>query len=239
VVLQDSEEMRQLGFDPSQLRILPDQVGLHPLTEKLDSVLYLQLARSVTLAEDLPEGITGTALLRTTPDAWAETDLAEGGALEPTEGVDLTGSLGLAAVVEIHDPAAVGARAHDLAPPEPPAKDAVSAEPAAAEAAPPGPDQAPAAGDAATPGRLVVFGDAGFATNQHLLEGLNQDLLLNSVAWLAGEEDQISIRPNDQGRGLLDYDLLQALLMWFVCLIGAPGLAVAAALFTWLRRRRM
>jgi ABC-type uncharacterized transport system involved in gliding motility auxiliary subunit len=85
----------------------------------------------------------------------------------------------------------------------------------------------------------VVFGDAGFASNAHLLDGLNMDLLLNSVAWAVDEEDQITLRPREAAEGLLDYNLLQALLMWFFCLIGAPGLAVAAALFTWLRRRRL
>jgi len=238
VVLQDSEEMRQLGFDPSQLRLLPDQLGMHPITEKLDSVLYLQLARTVTPQQAPPAGLEATALLRTTPDAWAETDLAGGGTLEPTEGVDLTGSVSLAAAVEIRDAAAVGARGHDLAPagtpPGPVEQPAAPVEDAAAAPVAPGPAPTPIPG-----GRLAVFGDAGFATNQHLLEGLNQDLLLNAVAWLVGEQDQISIRPNDQGRGLLDYDLLQALVMWFVCLFGAPGLALAAALFTWLRRRRM
>ncbi|MFH1465936.1 MAG: Gldg family protein [Pseudomonadota bacterium] len=216
VVLQEDPQMAQLGFDASQLRVLPEEFGYHPIMAKLDSVVLLQLVRSVTLLDPLPEGLRAAILLHTGPEAWAETSLEEGGPFEPTEGVDLTGTVGLAAAVQIEDPAAIHAVGHDLAP--------------AAEA------EAPAA---RAGGRLVVFGDAGFASNAHLLDGLNMDLLLNSVAWSVDEEDQITLRPRDAADGMLDYNLLQALLMWFFCLIGAPGLAISAALFTWLRRRRL
>jgi ABC-type uncharacterized transport system involved in gliding motility auxiliary subunit len=228
VVLVDNPEMRQLGFDPSHLRLTPDQLDLHPITSELDSVIYLQLARSVERISDLPEGLNVQRLARSGAGAWGETSLEEGGALEPTPELDRIGALGLAAAVEIIDPEAVPVLGHDLAGVEPSEEEDGSPDPG---------------GDKPSPeregGRLVVFGDAGFASNQHLLEGLNQDLLLNSIAWLAGEEEQLSIRPNDEGRGLLEIDLLQALLMWFTALIGVPGLAIIAALATWFRRRRM
>jgi ABC-type uncharacterized transport system involved in gliding motility auxiliary subunit len=222
VVLTDNAEMRQLGFDPSHLRLTPDQFDLHPITSELDSVVYLQLARSVEAISEIPAGLNVQVLARTAADAWGETSLEEGGELEPTPELDRMGALGLAAAVEIVDPADVPLAGHDLlgtdddgeAPTEP-------------------------ATEGTEGGRLVVFGDAGFASNQHLLEGLNQDLLLNSIAWLVGEEDQLSIRPNDEGRGLLELNLLQALLAWFTALIGVPGLAIIAALWTWFRRRRM
>jgi len=222
VVLVDDAEMRQLGFDPSHLRIVPDQLDLHPITSKLDSVLYLQLARSLEKAEEVPVGLNVQVLIRTAADAWGETSLEEGGELEPTPELDRIGTLGLAAAVEIIDPTVVPLAGHDLV-----GSDGEEAE-------------APPATLATSPGgKLVVFGDAGFATNEHLLEGLNQDLFLNSVAWLVGEEDQISIRPNEAAAGMLDYTLLQALIMWFVALFGVPGLAIVAALWTWFRRRRM
>ena len=43
--------------------------------------------------------------------------------------------------------------------------------------------------------RLVVFGNAGFANNQFIGQYFNRDLLLNTVSWLVGEEELISIRP--------------------------------------------
>lgn len=46
----------------------------HPITRGFDQTMMLQAARSVTLAETMPEQAAGVELLRTTPDFWAETD---------------------------------------------------------------------------------------------------------------------------------------------------------------------
>ncbi|MFH1624097.1 MAG: Gldg family protein [Pseudomonadota bacterium] len=45
--------------------------------------------------------------------------------------------------------------------------------------------------------RIVVFGDSDFANNSYLNVLGNKDLFLNTVNWLAEEEDLISIRPKD------------------------------------------
>ncbi len=236
LVLVDNPELRQLGFDPSYLRVAPTELDYHPITNDLDSVVYLEGARSVSKVQDLPPGLNVQVLARTGTDAWAETDLSRDSDLQPTVEADLVGNVGLAAAVEIVDASAVPVGRLELASFEAP----LAGDEAEAPAADPEPEPEPAPSAPSSPGgRLVVFGDASFASNQHLLEGLNQDLFLNSVAWLVGEEDQISIRPNEAGSNLLQYDLLQALLTWFLCLLGIPGLAVAAALWTWLRRRRM
>mgnify|MGYP001052846033 CR=1 FL=1 len=48
-------------------------------------------------------------------------------------------------------------------------------------------------------GRLVVFGDSDFASNNFFdLQG-NGDLALNALSWLAEDEELISIRPRDPG----------------------------------------
>lgn len=48
----------------------------HPITRLLDKEFYWNFIRTVTLDNPLPEGVTGWKLLRTTPDFWAETDIA-------------------------------------------------------------------------------------------------------------------------------------------------------------------
>ncbi len=48
-------------------------------------------------------------------------------------------------------------------------------------------------------GRLVVFGDSDFATNQYFDYQGNGDLVLNSLSWLAEDESLISIRPREAG----------------------------------------
>ena len=45
--------------------------------------------------------------------------------------------------------------------------------------------------------RIVVFGDSDFASNGYLGIPGNRDLFLNSVNWLAQQENLISIRPRD------------------------------------------
>src|SRR5919204_421660 len=48
--------------------------------------------------------------------------------------------------------------------------------------------------------RLVVFGDSDFASNNYLNLSGNRDLFLNTVSWLAEEENLIAIRPKESGQ---------------------------------------
>jgi len=48
----------------------------HRITQTFDQKILFQAARTVRLAEKLPDKVVGTELLRTTPDFYAETDLA-------------------------------------------------------------------------------------------------------------------------------------------------------------------
>lgn len=43
--------------------------------------------------------------------------------------------------------------------------------------------------------RIIVIGDSDFATNRHIRNGGNSDLLLNSISWLSEETQLINIRP--------------------------------------------
>ena len=45
------------------------------------------------------------------------------------------------------------------------------------------------------PARIVVFGDSDFASNQLIGEFRNRDLFVNSVNWLLGDVEAISVRP--------------------------------------------
>ena len=47
--------------------------------------------------------------------------------------------------------------------------------------------------------RIVVFGDSDFVANGYLGIPGNRDLFLNTVNWLAQQENLISIRPRDPG----------------------------------------
>jgi hypothetical protein len=70
----------------------------------------------------------------------------------------------------------------------------------------------------------VVFGDADFISNQMLAAGNNQDLFLNAIAWMVGEQNQISIRSNEEGKGKLTLDLVSLFLTATLTLLVVPSL---------------
>lgn len=88
------------------------------------------------------------------------------------------------------------------------------------------------------PAKLVVIGNSLFATNEWFNEQLNGDLFLNSVQWLAHEnQDPLSLRPKDPTNRRLNLTPLQASLLGWVSWIVVPLLGLVLAVFTWWRQR--
>ena len=112
----------------------------------------------------------------------------------------------------------------------------------ATDAPPPAP--VPAAADGSKPPepskpetRIVVFGDSDFVANRYLGIPGNKDLFLNSVNWLAQQENLISIRPRDpESRGVTLTAERAQIIFWLSILI-IPGLILALGVQTWWRRR--
>jgi ABC-type uncharacterized transport system involved in gliding motility auxiliary subunit len=85
--------------------------------------------------------------------------------------------------------------------------------------------------------RVVVYGTANVATNQFLnLQG-NRDFFLNTVSWLAEEEDQISIRPKDTKSTPVFLTSQQAQAVVWLPVVVVPGLALAGGIAALVRRR--
>lgn len=83
----------------------------HPVTRILDKQMVMSLARSVSLSEeDKPKEAAAAVLLRTTPDTWAEEDLAavvQRRPIGPTEG-EAKGPLPAAVAVSVPSDVRVG-----------------------------------------------------------------------------------------------------------------------------------
>lgn len=153
----------------------------HAITKELGNLMTIfPVVRSVQVAKDLPQGITAQGLAMTSPESWAKTDLKglQEGRLEVGTESDRRGPITIAAVATIN----------------PSTSNAGTSACSGAEATDQ-PDQAKSPRAA----RLVVFGDAEFANNNFLPFQGNGNLFLNTVSWLAEEEDLIAIRPRKGG----------------------------------------
>jgi gliding motility-associatede transport system auxiliary component len=189
----------------------------HPITDRFNLLTAYPLARSVTSVEGGVNGHSAQNLVDTSKNSWAETDikrLATSGQVErEVDKGDKPGPVSLAAAVSA------------------PATDAPA--PAATTG-----DSANKPGDAPKPEtRVVVFGDSDFVTNGYLGIPGNRDLFLNSVNWLAQQENLISIRPKDPEDRRVSLTSDQAKLIFWLSILIIPGLILAGGVQTWWRRR--
>ncbi len=92
-------------------------------------------------------------------------------------------------------------------------------------------------GGAGKEARLVVIGDSMFASNKWAGLQRNGDLFLNTVHWLAEDEDLISIQPKSPAnRRVILTESQQRELLW-LSMIFLPGIVLMSGILLWLRRR--
>jgi ABC-type uncharacterized transport system involved in gliding motility auxiliary subunit len=85
--------------------------------------------------------------------------------------------------------------------------------------------------------RIVVIGTSNLASNQFLnLQG-NRDFFLNTVSWLAEEEDQISIRPRDAKQTPVFLSAQQWQAVFLLPVVVLPALMLVAGIVVVVRRR--
>jgi ABC-type uncharacterized transport system involved in gliding motility auxiliary subunit len=83
-----------------------------------------------------------------------------------------------------------------------------------------------------------VFGDADFASNEWLDAYLNRDLFLNSVNWLIGDVEAISIRPNTSRASRFQPTAEQFERIRLLSLFVLPEALAVLGVLTWWSRRR-
>lgn len=96
------------------------------------------------------------------------------------------------------------------------------------------PDASPPRGK----GRLVVYGTSAFIRNNFLGFAGNKDLFLNTLGWLAGEEDLIVIRPREAKMAPLVLTAAQGRVVFWLPVVASPLAIVAVGAIVLLRRRR-
>src|SRR2546429_3760301 len=85
--------------------------------------------------------------------------------------------------------------------------------------------------------RIVVYGTSNLATNQFLNVQGNRDFFLNTVSWLAEEEDQITVRPKDAKQTPIFLSAQQGRVVAVLPLVVLPGLVLAGGIVALIRRR--
>jgi ABC-type uncharacterized transport system involved in gliding motility auxiliary subunit len=191
----------------------------HAITKELGNVMTMfPVVRSVQVMKELPQGITAQGLAMTSTESWAETDLKalhEGHtAFDPDS--DRHGPISIAAVATINTNKS-GTSANTSEPPEQPEQEQ-SATPRAA--------------------RLVVFGDSEFANNNLFPVQGNGNLFLNTVSWLAEEEDLIAIRPRKGGgSGPVMLTAAQAPLIFWLPVVLLPLGVLGSGAVVFVRRK--
>ncbi|MCZ6727514.1 MAG: GldG family protein [Acidobacteria bacterium] len=198
--------------------IYVSEYGSHAITRPLDQAglpVILSLARSVGL-DGSHEGFETAELFLTSSQGWGETDLADLRAVQ-LDDADREGPV----------PLGVAIRAVSEAGPE---EAVLPAEPTTAQEKAEDP---PSDGE-----RLVVIGDATFATNAQLQNVGNLTLFANIINWLAQREALVAIAPKtpESVRLSLSSSEIRGI-FWFV-VVGLPALVVAIGVFIHRRRQR-
>ena len=182
----------------------------HRISTSLPDVL-LPGSRSVTIKSGAGADFAMAPLLKSTDRAWGETNFA--GAARFDAGEDVQGPLNLAVAVNKTEPT-----------------------PAFNPGAPPTP--APAAGVKTAKGRLVVVGNAEFASNSYLQQVLgNRDFFINAVNWLAEDEDLISIRAEPQSQAPIVMTNQSQVLVFYTAVVFVPLAILLLGGVVWWQRR--
>jgi ABC-type uncharacterized transport system involved in gliding motility auxiliary subunit len=85
--------------------------------------------------------------------------------------------------------------------------------------------------------RIVVYGTSNIGANQFINLQSNRDFLLNTVSWLAEQEDQISIRPKETKSTPVFLTAQQGWLVFLLPVVVLPAVVLAGGVVAAVRRR--
>ncbi|MEE9239436.1 MAG: GldG family protein [Thermodesulfobacteriota bacterium] len=88
-------------------------------------------------------------------------------------------------------------------------------------------------------GRIAVFGSADFVSNIFLEFSGNRDFFLNTLNWVSGDENLISIRPKAVNTGNLTITTKQVNLIFLFTVVMIPAVILSSGLVIWWKRRRL
>lgn len=184
------------------------QYEKHVITEDFGVMTFYPEARSVSRSSSVPSEITFTEIAKTNPRSWGETSSLAAGKIGFDQGKDLEGPVTVFAIAE---------KSISSVP--------VKANPLGLE-------------NSSLKARLAVFGDSDFCTNGYFKVQGNGDLMLNTINWLAEEEDLISIRARDPEDRRLNLTQQQSRILLYLSVIALPLLILGAGVMVYRNRKK-
>ncbi|MFC1889421.1 GldG family protein [Thermodesulfobacteriota bacterium] len=100
------------------------------------------------------------------------------------------------------------------------------------------PVAAAATGGAEGNAKIVAFGDAEFVNNKYFHYMFNGDLFLNTIGWLAGQEELISIRPRMTRASRVQLTTDQSRSIFYASVLIIPEILLLFGVGVWWWRRR-
>lgn len=85
--------------------------------------------------------------------------------------------------------------------------------------------------------RMVVFGDTDIANNTYLGNFFNRDFVMNSIDWLAGETNSITIRPRTLRASRFSLTVAEFDVVFVLSVLLLPELLLIVGIAVWWERR--
>lgn len=191
-----------------------NEYEIHSITDRFRYATFFPYARSVEIAEQMPEGISAESLARSSSNSWSERQLD---VTEVTfdEEKDKAGPVSLAVAVRVENKAMKEEMRE--------AEDTSSEE----------------KDDPKPEGRIVVYGDSDFVSNNYYYLSGNGNLFLNTINWLTEEEDLISIQAKTSKPRTIQLTPTQGRLLFFVSVLILPLFVIITGIVVWIRRRSL
>jgi ABC-type uncharacterized transport system involved in gliding motility auxiliary subunit len=182
--------------------------GDHEITRNFRLLSFFSLARSVEVDKEVKKkGLTLTNLALTSQESWAETDRE---ALNQGKArLDPDDRQGPISLAVIVE----------LNPKEAKGEESKEEDKITGE------------------GKLVVFGDADFASNKFVSLAGNSELLTNTINYLAGRKDLITIPEKERPTDHLMLTRNQGLLLFWIPVVVIPLLVLVLGVVAWRQRR--
>lgn len=195
----------------------------HAITKHFDYQTFYPMARSISVADEIPDGVQVTQLARTSEYSWGEMSQEElqDGTIQMDEAVDVAGPVTLGAAV------VVGGRNET--------EDELDADDDSAEDADAPQEEEPAPPEA----RLLLFGDSDFPSNAYFNVSGNGDFILSGIAWLAEQGELVSIRPKTATPRIVVLTSQQAFFYFWTIVAFAPLAITVAGVGIWMRRKKL